>query len=344
MRIINSLHKIKFGNLTFFVVFSVRIRLLSPLRSSNLQQQTRLTSNPSCSSSSSSQYTQQQTRSTSNRSPSSSQYLQRQAGDRFVKARLSPSTSSSSSTNSIEADTTFVARSAFKLLHLQSKWNGRLIKRGQTIIDLGAAPGSWIQAARVEMDRSNAKTKGKGPGRIIGVDLLPLTQSVANLPNVHFVQGNFLDPIVQAKLVGILRQERGGGSDKVDLVLSDMLANLSGNPFRDSQLSIDLCYAALQFALVHLSPSSPASDNRDGPGGKKLVAPSLIMKCLQSSLSDTFQKELLIHFGSVKVEKPEGSRPESREVYLCCSSLKNRPSLDYKKKVDVVEEEGSIYF
>lgn len=215
-----------------------------------------------------------------------------------------------------------------------------------TVIDLGAAPGSWIQATRVEMDRNNAKTKGKGPGTIIGVDLLPLTQSVVNLPNVHFVQGNFLDPIVQAKLVTILRQERGGGSDKVDLVLSDMLANLSGNPLRDSQLSIDLCYAALQFALVHLSPSSTSSsssDTRDASGGKKLVAPSLIMKCLQSSLLDAFQKELMIHFGSVKVEKPQGSRPESREVYLCCSSLKSRPSLD-KKKVEVVEEEGSIYF
>lgn len=183
-----------------------------------------------------------------------------------------------------------------------------------------------MQAAARELAVGASKGKRrKGEGVIVGVDLLPLSSEVSSMPGVSFVRGDFLDPVVQAQVVAALAEARGGKARaQVDLVLSDMLANLSGNTFRDGQLSIDLCEAALAFALDNLAPSKPLSTDSPGVKGKKKRGPSLVMKCLQSSLSPAFQDLLKKHFEGVAWTKPSSSRPESREGYWVCSGLKGK--------------------
>lgn len=114
----------------------------------------------------------------SSRSPSSSVWLQRQQNDPFVRQR--------------QAANSFVSRSAFKLLELDEKL-GLFKKSGMAVVDLGAAPGGWIQAA----DQSLG-----GTGTIVGVDLLPLKLSkiASNTERIGFVKGDFLDPRTQANL------------------------------------------------------------------------------------------------------------------------------------------------
>ena len=212
-----------------------------------------------------------------------------------------------------------------------------------TIVDLGAAPGGWTQAAdrelgdKLEKEKTRGKTRG---GTIVAVDLLPLKREVEQLPGVYFVQGNFLDPLVQAQVVALLAETSPKSRGKVDLVLSDMLANVSGNVLRDAASSIELCEAALAFALDHLRQ----------PGGKvatreKKRGPELVMKCLQSSLSPEFQEKLKTHFTTVRWEKPSSSRPESREGYWVCGGMKARAAEGSKVEGGKEEEDTSgIYF
>ncbi|OAQ65821.1 ribosomal RNA methyltransferase MRM2 [Pochonia chlamydosporia 170] len=226
------------------------------------------------------------------------------------------------------------SRAAFKLLEMDSKY--RLFKPGQTVVDLGYAPGSWSQVAQ-ERTRPN--------GRVIGIDLIP-----AQPPRgVATFQGDFLSPAVQ-KLVrefiartgrqpakkteaeeietlSYIDKERhaseeadGNGSASVDVVLSDMsapwdqtsgytsntltnpyhrLMNTSGVAFRDHAGSMDLCNAALQFASDTLRP-----------GGH------FVCKFYQGSEDKKLEERLRKLFGKVSREKPESSRSESRETYF----------------------------
>lgn len=189
-----------------------------------------------------------------------------------------------------------------------------------TVVDLGAAPGGWVQAAHPSLfpdDTAGRRGKSARRSRIIALDLLPLHKSVSGMEGVEFIQGDFLDPLTQARLMDLLPRSGGG----VDLVVSDMLANLSGNPLRDAQLSLDLTQAALEFALLHLSPSRPLPKSTEG--GKKVKAPvRLVMKSLRSELSPEFERELRQHFASVRWEKPASSRPESREGFFVCCGYK----------------------
>lgn len=186
-----------------------------------------------------------------------------------------------------------------------------------TVVDLGAAPGGWVQAAHPCLFPMGDAGRGRARrGRILALDLLPLHKSLEGMEGLEFVQGDFLDPVVQGALMDLL--PRGGGG--VDLVLSDMLANLSGNPLRDAQLSLDLCQAALQFALLHLSP---AASSKAVEGGKKVKSPvRLVMKSLRSELSSEFERELKDYFASVSWIKPASSRPESREGFWVCRGFK----------------------
>lgn len=301
-----------------------------------------LFASPSASSWALSLTTQQHYRHASSRSSSSSQWLQRQRSDPFVRARstgeLDPSSSSADA---------FVSRSAFKLVELQQKSRGALLRPGMCVVDLGAAPGGWVQAAQRELSSTSSKGRSKQRGGVIvGVDLLPLHASVVSLPGVSFVRGDFLDPLVQAEVVTAIAEARGGAGTtaRVDLVLSDMLANLTGNLLRDAQLSLDLCEAALAFALDHLAPP-PASPSPSATGKRNKRGPSLVMKCLQSSLSPAFQDVLKEHFEGVAWSKPSSSRPESREGYWVCSGLRSGRGKEQDSWEDGEGGEGDgIYF
>lgn len=118
----------------------------------------------------------------SSRSPSSNVWIQRQRNDPFVKKRQS----------TLDA-VSYVSRSAFKLIELvdQSPKNAKLLRPGMTVVDLGAAPGGWIQAAHEVL---------QGEGIVVGVDLLPLQRGIDDLEGVRFIKGDFLDPRVQRKV------------------------------------------------------------------------------------------------------------------------------------------------
>ena len=184
-------------------------------------------------------------------------------------------------------------------------------------------------------------TSSRKSSRIIGVDLLPLHPTVLALPAVAFIRGDFLDPRTQAGVRDAL------GAHEVDLVLSDMLANLSGNPGRDAQRSLDLCEAALTFAVAHLappcSPRSPSSTRAPIPQANAHPPTQLVMKFLQSDLTPTFAATLRTHFTSVRWDKPSSSRAESREGYWVCSGFRGRRARSEATK-EAAAEEDSLFF
>ncbi|KFZ08081.1 hypothetical protein V502_09544 [Pseudogymnoascus sp. VKM F-4520 (FW-2644)] len=214
------------------------------------------------------------------------------------------------------------SRAAFKLLEIDSKY--KLFKKGQTVIDLGYAPGSWSQVA-VERTKPN--------GRIVGIDIIP-----AQPPKgVSTIQGNFLSKEVQAEVKKFLNDPHRGRpsqqmlepglqapddvavedplkdkpmGDKgrkvkdesgktIDIVLSDMMMNTSGIPFRDHTGSMDLCNAALEFSYDTLKT-----------GGH------FVCKFYQGAEDKQLENRLKKLFGAVHREKPESSRSESKEAYF----------------------------
>ncbi|MGH8401588.1 MAG: 23S rRNA (uridine(2552)-2'-O)-methyltransferase RlmE [Gammaproteobacteria bacterium] len=170
------------------------------------------------------------------------------------------------------------SRAVFKLEEIQAR--DRLLKPGLRVIDLGAAPGGWSQFAAKIM---------KGRGTLLAFDILPMEP----LPGVEFVQGDFTDEAVFEQLMARL------GGQPVDLVLSDMAPNISGDQAIDQPRAMYLAELALDFAQRVL-----------GPEGAFLV------KMFQGEGFPDFMKALRMAFTSVVTRKPKSSRARSREVYL----------------------------
>jgi 23S rRNA (uridine2552-2'-O)-methyltransferase len=170
------------------------------------------------------------------------------------------------------------SRAVFKLEQIQAK--ERLLKPGTVCIDLGSAPGSWSQFA--------ARLTAPG-GRVIAVDLLPMEP----IPGVEFLQGDFTTPETLAALRNLI------GSTRVDLVMSDMAPNMSGQRAVDQPRTIALLEEVLLFATEVLRP-----------GG------DLLVKAFQGEGIDALVREQKSRFQTVKTIKPKASRPESREIYL----------------------------
>ena len=131
------------------------------------------------------------------------------------------------------------ARSVYKLIELNDK--EKLLKPGYTVVELGAAPGSWTQVVREKMSKKDGEVNGK----IIAMDILPMDP----IDGVPFLQGAFREQEVADKLAEILNGE------KVDVVLSDMAPNLSGIPAADAARCLLLNELALEFCLDHLKPN-----------------------------------------------------------------------------------------
>jgi 23S rRNA (uridine2552-2'-O)-methyltransferase len=174
------------------------------------------------------------------------------------------------------------SRAVFKLEQIQQK--ERLLKPGITCVDLGSAPGSWSQLA--------ARLVGS-TGRVIAIDLLPMEP----IPGVEFLEGDFTAPETLASLRNLV------GPTPVDLVMSDMAPNMSGNRTIDQPRSLALLEEALPFAREVLKP-----------GG------DLLFKAFQGEGIDALTRELKRDFKTVKTLKPKASRPESREIYLLARS------------------------
>ncbi|BAN69396.1 23S rRNA (uridine2552-2'-O)-methyltransferase [endosymbiont of unidentified scaly snail isolate Monju] len=170
------------------------------------------------------------------------------------------------------------SRAAYKLLELQEK--DRFLKPGQVVVDLGAAPGGWLQVARSVVG---------GKGRVIGLDLLEIDP----LPGVELLQGDFLEEATLARLETLL------DGRPVDVVLSDMAPNISGIAAVDQPRSMYLCELALDFCRQAL---------REGG--------AFVTKVFQGEGFDDYYRDVKASFRRVVSRKPKASRPKSREVYL----------------------------
>jgi 23S rRNA (uridine2552-2'-O)-methyltransferase len=170
------------------------------------------------------------------------------------------------------------ARAAFKLLEIDEK--DHLLHAGMTVVDLGAAPGSWSQIAARKVGDT---------GRVIALDLLEIDP----LHNVHFIQGDFHSDAILNQLEAALEGQ------PVDLVICDMAPNISGIGTADQARAIGLCELALDFAAEHLKP-----------GGNFLV------KVFQGAGIDEYRKRMQAQFAKVVVRKPAASRDRSAEVYF----------------------------
>jgi 23S rRNA (uridine2552-2'-O)-methyltransferase len=179
------------------------------------------------------------------------------------------------------------ARSAYKLLQIQVKF--RILREGQAILDLGAAPGSWSQVA--------AKAVGSA-GKVVAVDL----QAIDPIPGVTAIQGDMTTPQVQAQMI-----EAADGP--VDVVLSDAAPKTTGIRLRDHAFSVALVYAALDIARQALKP------------GGHLVAKVFEGEDLPQLLVDLRQA-----FEAVKPFYPEATRREGYEVFLVCQRFKTTAS------------------
>jgi len=170
------------------------------------------------------------------------------------------------------------SRAAFKLLELDAR--DRLLRPGMSVVDLGAAPGSWTQVLRERLGSA---------GRIVAIDLLPMD----GVAGVTFVQADFRDD------EGLAALETALGNAPVDLVVSDMAPNLSGIDPVDQARSVHLGELALEFAISHL---------REGG--------DLVIKVFQGAGLAELQRALAARFGKVYVRKPKASRDRSRETFL----------------------------
>jgi len=176
------------------------------------------------------------------------------------------------------------SRAVFKLEEIQKRDN--LLKRGQTVVDLGAAPGGWSQYATEVVGDD---------GRVIACDILEMDP----IAGVEFLQGDFREESVLNALL-----ERVG-DDKVDVVMSDMAPNFSGNPNVDIPRSMYLVELALDMCHQVLA--------RHG---------AFVVKVFQGEGSEAFLREVRKAFKVVKVRKPDSSRARSREVYLVATGYK----------------------
>lgn len=166
------------------------------------------------------------------------------------------------------------SRAAFKLQFINKKH--QIIKRGDTVVDLGAAPGGWLQVA-----------KELSGGTVIGVDL----QRILPIEGVETIKGDMTNPETQAKIFQLVKE--------VDVVICDAAPNLSGNWALDQGRSIDLASVALDVATRLLKP-----------GGNFAV------KVFQGDMFDSFMKKVEKEFTFAASYKSKASREQSAETYV----------------------------
>lgn len=178
------------------------------------------------------------------------------------------------------------SRAAYKLIEINDRYH--LLKPGQRIVDLGAAPGGWSQIA--------AKVVGveQGKGKIVGIDLLPIDPIVG----VDFQVLDFLAPDAPDRLKAML----GGPAD---LVLSDMAANTTGHKKTDHLRIISLAELAVEFACEVLSPG----------GG-------FLCKVFQGGTEGDLLKRLRTSFATIHHVKPQASRAGSAELYVLAQGFR----------------------
>jgi len=179
------------------------------------------------------------------------------------------------------------SRAVYKLAELQRRF--KLVKRGDAVVDLGCAPGGWLQELSPMVG---------GDGRVVGIDILPLTMGLPE--NCTFIEGDINDEGRLAEIEGLVR-------GKVDAIVSDMSPNLSGIAFADAYHSYELAMRALEVA-----------DRMLKHGG------NFVVKIFPGEEFAGFMRELKSKFGKVNTVVPEATRKTSSERYLVGVGYKGR--------------------
>mgnify|MGYP006091816783 FL=1 len=174
------------------------------------------------------------------------------------------------------------SRAAFKLIELNKKFN--FIKKNSNLLDIGSTPGGWSQVA------SKIITNGK----ILAVDI----NSMEKINNVFFLNNNFSDKNTQDKILKIFK-------DKINVIISDMAENTTGNKTVDSIRTNSLCIDVINFSLRMLSSNG-----------------TLVCKLFMGEEFLEVKNLAKKKFKKVDFFKPESSRSESKETYIICSFLK----------------------
>ncbi|XXK60089.1 23S rRNA (uridine(2552)-2'-O)-methyltransferase RlmE [Porticoccaceae bacterium nBUS_09] len=176
------------------------------------------------------------------------------------------------------------SRASYKLLEIVEK--DRLIRSGMTVVDLGSAPGGWSQVASRLVGHT---------GRVHALDLLPMD----SIAGVDFIQGDFTEEDIFDELLKLIENR------PVDLVISDMAPNLSGNKAVDQPAVMYLAELAVELAEKVLT-----------------INGVFIAKLFQGQGFDPFVLQVRTLFNGVSIIKPDASRSRSREVYLVAKGLK----------------------
>jgi 23S rRNA (uridine2552-2'-O)-methyltransferase len=195
---------------------------------------------------------------------SSKQWLQRHVTDPYVRQAKAQG---------------YRSRSAFKLLQIDAK--EKILRPGQLVVDLGAAPGGWSQVAA---------DKVKPSGRVIAIDLLP----IAPISGVTLLKGDFRSERLRLALADA----------KADVVLSDLSPNLSGIGNVDQARALELTAAAIDFCSKSLKPQGV-----------------FLLKAFHGDAFKEVLARLRATFEKVKVVKPLASRGESAETYVLARSI-----------------------
>ena len=177
----------------------------------------------------------------------------------------------------------FRSRSAFKLIEMNKKF--KFLKRNTSLLDLGCSPGGWSQVAQKEINE----------GKILSVDL----KYMEAIHNVDFIRGNFLESNVCDKIFSYF-------NNKIDVVLSDMAVNTSGNKTLDSFLTGELCLNAMDLSTKILS--------HDGV---------FLSKIFMGSIFKEIDEKAKKNFKKVVKYKPLSSKSESKEIYIYCKGVLN---------------------
>lgn len=179
------------------------------------------------------------------------------------------------------------SRAAYKLLQLDEQFS--LLKPGQVVVDLGAAPGSWTQVAAQKI-----KAGEHHKACVVGLDLL----EISPLPGAQLLQMDFLAPDAPEAIIALLPR-------KADVVLSDMAPSTTGHSNTDHVRIMALCEAAFAFAREILAP-----------GG------AFVAKVFQGGTERELLNELRLSFSSVKHAKPKASRADSSELYVVATGFR----------------------
>ena len=174
------------------------------------------------------------------------------------------------------------SRSAYKLIEMNDKF--KFIKRDTFLLDLGSSPGGWSQVA----------SKIIKNGKILSVDI----KQTDKIKRVDFIQGDFIDEKIHFKIIDYF------GANKVDVIMSDMAENTSGNKNMDSFKTGELCLKAMDLAKEILV--------NDGV---------FLCKIFMGSIFVEIDKKSKKYFKNVIKYKPKASKKESKEIYIYCKGV-----------------------